>query len=50
MHEIGHSKPVHWDDSEGRDGEGEGKGVYDGGHMYTMADSHQYIAKTTTML
>ena len=27
MHETGHSKPVHWDDSEGRDGEGEGKGV-----------------------
>ena len=47
MHEIGHSKPVHWDDSEGRDGEGEGKGVYDGGHMYTRG---RFMAKTTTIL
>ena len=29
MHETGHSKPAHWDDPEGWDGEG------DGGHMYT---------------
>ena len=26
MHEIGHSKPVHWDHPEGWDGEGGGKG------------------------
>ena len=26
MHEIGHSKPVHWDDPEGWDGEGGGGG------------------------
>ena len=34
MHEIGHSKPVHWDDPEAQDGEGGGKGVWDGGHIY----------------
>ena len=35
MHETGCSEPVHWDDPEGRDGEGGGKGVQDEGHMYT---------------
>ena len=35
MHETGHSKPVHWDDPEWWDGEGDGRGVQDGGHMYT---------------
>ena len=35
MHEIGHSKPVHWDDPEGWEGEGVGRGVQDGEHMYT---------------
>ena len=30
-HETGHSKPVHWDNPEGWDGEGGGRGV----HMYT---------------
>ena len=30
MHETGHSKPVHWDNPEGG-----GRGVQDGGHMYT---------------
>ena len=34
MHEIGHSKPVHWDDPEGW-GRGGGRGVQDGEHMYT---------------
>ena len=29
--QIGHSKPVHWDNSEGWDGEGGGRGVWDGG-------------------
>ena len=27
MHETGHSGPVHWDDPEGDDGEGDGRGV-----------------------
>ena len=47
MHETGHSGPVHWDDPEGWDGEGGGRGVQDGGHM---ADSCQCMGKTTTIL
>ena len=35
IHETGHSKPVHCDNPEGWDGEGGGRGVQDGGHMYT---------------
>ena len=35
MHETGHSKLVHWDDPEGWDGEGGGRGVQDGEHMHT---------------
>ena len=35
MHETGCSGLVHWDDPEGWHGEGGGKGVQDGGHMYT---------------
>ena len=35
MHETGCSGLVHWDDPEGWDEEGGGKGVQDGGHMYT---------------
>ena len=34
MHETGHSGPVHWDDPEGWVGEGGGRGVQDGEHMY----------------
>ena len=32
---TGPSTPVHWDNPEGWDGEGDGRGVQDGGHMYT---------------
>ena len=35
MHETGFSRLVHWDDPEGWDGEGAGRGVQDAGHMYT---------------
>ena len=35
MHETGCSGLVHWDDPEGWDGEGSGRGFQDGGHMYT---------------
>ena len=35
MNETEHSKPVHWDNPEGWDGEGGGRGIQDGGHMYT---------------
>jgi len=31
MHGTEHSKPVHWDNSEGWDGKGGGRGVEDGG-------------------
>ena len=35
MLETGHSKLVLWDNPEGWDGEGGGRGVQDGEHMYT---------------
>ena len=35
MHETGCSGLVHWDNPEGWDGEGGGRGVQDGGHRYT---------------
>ena len=34
MHETGCSGLVHWDDLEGWDGEGAGRGFQDGGHMH----------------
>ena len=34
MHETGCSGLVHWDDPEGWDGEGGGRRVQDGEHMY----------------
>ena len=48
MHETGCSGLVHWDDPEGWDGEGDGRGVQDGEHMYI--DSYQCMAKPTTIL
>ena len=35
MQETRHPKLVHWDNLEGWDGEGGGRGIRDGGHMYT---------------
>ena len=35
MHETGCSGLVHWDDPEGWDGEGGGRGTQNGEHMYT---------------
>ena len=35
MHETGCSGLVHWDDPEGWDGEGGGRELQDGEHMYT---------------
>ena len=40
----------HWDDPEGWDGEGGGRGVQDGDTCTPMADSCQCMAKTTTIL
>ena len=41
---------VHWDDPEGWEGEGGGRGVQDGEHMYTCAESMSMYGKTTTIL
>ena len=46
MHETGCSGLVHWDDPEGQDGEGGGRGVQDGEDIYTMPGSCQCMAKT----
>ena len=35
MHETGCSGLVHWDDPEGWDGDGGGRGFQNGEHMYT---------------
>ena len=35
MHETGHSKSVYWDNPEGCDAKGGGRGVQDEGHTYT---------------
>ena len=45
MHGIGCLGLVHWNDPEGWDGEGGGRGVQDGEYMYTVADSCQCMAK-----
>ena len=50
MHDTGCSGPVHWDDPEGWDGEGGGRGVQDGEHMYTCGGSMSLHGKTTTIL
>jgi len=41
MHETGHSKLVHWDNPEGWDGEGSGRGVGRGDTCTSLADSCQ---------
>ena len=45
MQDTGCLGLVHWDDPEGWDGEGGGRGVQDGEHMYTLADSCQCMTK-----
>ena len=45
MHDTGCLGLVHWDDPAVWYGEGDGRGVQDGEHMYTMADSSHCIAK-----
>ena len=50
MQHTGSLGLVHWDDPEGWYGEGGRRGVQDGEHMYTMADSCEYMAKTTSIL
>ena len=51
MHETGCSGLVHWDDPEGWDGEGGGRGWFRMGNTCTpMVDSCQCTAKTTRIL
>ena len=50
MNETGSSGLVHWDDPEGWDGEEGGRGVQDGDTCTPMADSCEYVAKTTTIV
>ena len=50
MHETGCLGLVDWDDSEGWDGEGGGRGIQDGEHMYTCGGFMSMYAKTTTIL
>ena len=50
MHETGHSKPVHWDNPEGWDGEEGGREFRMGNTCTPVADSCQCMAKTTTIL
>ena len=46
MHETGRSELVHWDDPEGWDGEGGGRGIQDGGQMYTHGGFMSMYGKT----
>jgi len=50
MHETGCSGLLHWDDSGGWDGEGGGRGVQDGEHMYTHGRFRSMYGKTNTIL
>ena len=53
MHDTGCSGLVHWDDPDGWDGEGGGRGVQEGNTCTPMADSCQCMSiyvKTNTIL
>ena len=50
MHDTGCSGLVHWDDPEGWDGEGHGRRVQDGEHMYTRGGFMSMYDKTNTIL
>ena len=50
MHDTGCSGLMHWDDPEGWDGEGGGRGVQDGEHMYTRGGFMLMYGKTNTIL
>ena len=41
---------MHWDDPEGWDGDGGGRGVQDGEHMYTHEGFKSMYGKTNTIL
>ena len=50
MHDTGCLGLVPWDDPEGWDGKGGGRGVQDGEHMYTCGGFMSMYGKTTTIL
>ena len=50
MNDTGCSGLVYWDDPEGWDGEGGGRGIQDGEHMYTCGGSMSMYGKTTMTL
>ena len=50
MHETGCLGLVHWDDPEGWYGEGGGRRVQDGKHMYTHGGFKSMYGKTNTIL
>ena len=50
MHETGCSGLAHWDDPKGWEGEGVGRGIQDGEHMYTHGGFMSMYGKTNTIL
>ena len=50
MQDAGCLGLVHWDDPEGWDAEGGGRGVQDGEHMYTNGGFMSMYDKTNTIL
>ena len=50
MHDTGCLGLVHWDDPDGWDGEGGGRVVQDGEHMYSHGGFKSKYGKTNTML
>ena len=49
VHDTGCSGLVHWDDPEGWDGEGGGRGFQDGEHVYTRVGFMLMYGKTNTI-
>ena len=50
MHETGCLGLMHWDDPEGWDEEGSGRGIQDGEHLYTCGRFMSIYGKTNTIL
>ena len=50
MHDTGCLGLVQWDDPEGWYGEGNGRGVQDGEHVYTRGRCEMMYGKTNTIL
>ena len=50
MQDTGSLRLVHWDDLEGWYGEGGGRGVQDGEHVYTSGRCMLMYDKTNTIL